>query len=73
VNLFHRGSDQKNQQKNLSACPAVPRSIPKDSAAHLTGVALADGTGVLRAVQETTKIDAALIIAKYLPQGKAVY
>jgi len=29
----------------LYACPAVPRSIPKDSAAYLTGVAPADGTG----------------------------
>ena len=28
------------------ACPAVPRSIPKDRAAYLTRVAPADGTGV---------------------------
>jgi len=28
------------------ACPAVPRSIPKDSAGYLTGVAPVDGTGV---------------------------
>ena len=35
----------KNNHKD-PACPAVPRSIPKDSAAYLTRVAPGDGTGV---------------------------
>lgn len=31
--------------KLYPACPAVARSIPKDSVSYLTGVALGDGTG----------------------------
>jgi len=42
--------DSKAKQEQCNPClprlPRLPCSIPKDSAAYLTGVAPADGTGV---------------------------
>jgi len=45
ITFIRKVIKQQNNPEN-PACPAVPRSIPKDSAAYLTGVAPADGTGV---------------------------